>query len=125
MAKTLTELARVVVMERGRVLAVAHHGDPERLGLPGGHLHPGEEPAHAAARELYEETGLQPVGLVPLGLVGEPGRLTYIFLAAARGRLRSSPEGRACWVRPEALYAGRYGRFHVAALRPVRYNVKP
>ena len=53
------------------VLLVDHHGavlmqerdatpvlDPERWGLPGGHLEPGEEPVEAARRELEEETGV-------------------------------------------------------------------
>jgi 8-oxo-dGTP pyrophosphatase MutT (NUDIX family) len=39
--------------------------DPEKWGLPGGHLDPGEEFEHAAYRELAEETGvvLPPGGL--------------------------------------------------------------
>lgn len=32
--------------------------DPEKWGLPGGHLEPGEEFASAARRELAEETGV-------------------------------------------------------------------
>lgn len=32
--------------------------DPERWGLPGGHLEPGEDPQDGALRELAEETGL-------------------------------------------------------------------
>ncbi|HEV7897027.1 MAG TPA: NUDIX domain-containing protein [Planosporangium sp.] len=33
--------------------------DPDRWGLPGGHVEPGEDPAVAARRELLEETGLR------------------------------------------------------------------
>ena len=32
--------------------------DPDRWGLPGGHVEPGEDPVVAARRELHEETGL-------------------------------------------------------------------
>ena len=39
--------------------------DPEKWGLPGGHLDPGEGFEHAAYRELAEETG---VALPPGGL---------------------------------------------------------
>jgi 8-oxo-dGTP diphosphatase len=33
--------------------------DPEKWGLPGGHLDPGEDPAEGAARELHEEPGVR------------------------------------------------------------------
>jgi 8-oxo-dGTP pyrophosphatase MutT (NUDIX family) len=33
--------------------------DPDRWGLPGGHLEPGEEPESGAYRELEEETGVR------------------------------------------------------------------
>jgi 8-oxo-dGTP pyrophosphatase MutT (NUDIX family) len=37
------------------------------LEIPGGMVDPGEEPAHAALRELEEETGYRAERLVPLG----------------------------------------------------------
>lgn len=55
---------RVLLLDRaGRVLLL-HGGDPARPGLrwwftPGGGLEPGETVVEAAARELYEETGLR------------------------------------------------------------------
>jgi 8-oxo-dGTP pyrophosphatase MutT (NUDIX family) len=45
--------------------------DPEKWGLPGGHLEPGEEPVAGAVRELLEETGvrLAPADLQPFQVV--------------------------------------------------------
>ncbi|MDO7869491.1 NUDIX domain-containing protein [Nocardioides jiangxiensis] len=60
--------------------------DPEKWGLPGGHVEPGEEPLAAAYRELLEETGLVPDGPlveVTVALVQHrPGRLDAIHLYA-------------------------------------------
>ena len=61
---------RVLLLDRaGRVLLL-HGGDPARPGTrwwftPGGGLEPGETTVEAAARELFEETGLrcEPAGL--------------------------------------------------------------
>lgn len=41
-----------------RWLLLIERGDGHGWALPGGHVDPGEEPTHAAFRELAEETGL-------------------------------------------------------------------
>lgn len=49
--------ATIAVWHQGRLLCVRESYRPG-LGLPGGGLHPGEAPAAAARRELFEEVGL-------------------------------------------------------------------
>lgn len=62
----LDVFGRLLVQERG---ADALH-DPDRWGLPGGDLEPGEDFVTAAVRELEEETGLvvDPIVLDSLGV---------------------------------------------------------
>lgn len=110
--------ARVVVERNGRVLAVAHHGDPFRLGLPGGGIDAGETPEQAAVRELLEETGVRVAELQPLAVLTEPGRVNFIYRAVApRGELRWSEEGPCMWLPPAELTKGKHGAFNRAALR--------
>jgi 8-oxo-dGTP pyrophosphatase MutT (NUDIX family) len=46
---------RVLLQERDEHAPL----DPDRWGLPGGHLEPGEDPEHGAYREVEEETGVR------------------------------------------------------------------
>ncbi len=50
--------AAVIVRYKGRVLLVRHSYRPG-LGLPGGRVRQGEDPAIAACRELAEEVGIE------------------------------------------------------------------
>jgi 8-oxo-dGTP diphosphatase len=50
--------AYAVVVDSGRVLLTRLvEGEPARWTLPGGVIDPGEDPADAAVREVFEETG--------------------------------------------------------------------
>jgi 8-oxo-dGTP pyrophosphatase MutT (NUDIX family) len=71
----LSTAAGVVLDADGRVL-LGRRSDTGQWGLPGGIIDPGEEPADAAVREIYEETG---VIAVPEALVAVTvsGLITY------------------------------------------------
>lgn len=58
------------------VLLIKRKDDPFKgaWALPGGFVNENEPLERAAARELYEETGLSGVRLVELGAFGDPGR---------------------------------------------------
>ncbi|MBW3666123.1 MAG: NUDIX domain-containing protein [Actinobacteria bacterium] len=62
----------VVIIEEGRLLVVRRGREPGRglWAVPGGKVHPGETLAAAAAREAYEETGLD-VEVGEVAWVGE------------------------------------------------------
>jgi ADP-ribose pyrophosphatase YjhB (NUDIX family) len=69
-------VAAVVRDERGRVLVQRTHSGA--WSLPAGAIEPGEAPAQAVAREVYEETGLVVRAERVLGVAGGPScRVTY------------------------------------------------
>jgi 8-oxo-dGTP pyrophosphatase MutT (NUDIX family) len=71
----LTAAGGVVLDDQGRVL-LQRRSDNGRWTLPGGIVEPGEQPADAAVREIYEETG---VAALPEALtsVTIPPPITY------------------------------------------------
>ncbi len=68
---SVVDVAIAVPVRNDRVLVARRPADVHLAGaweFPGGKIHPGEEPADSARRELREETGLDAVELVPLGV---------------------------------------------------------
>ena len=55
----LVPAASAVVINAAGQILLQRRGDSGEWGLPGGFIEPGEEPAAAAVREVYEETGVR------------------------------------------------------------------
>lgn len=108
----MKQIARVVVPDgRGRFLSVLEGNRKGRVSFPGGHIEKGELPHEAAARELYEETGLTALSLTLICQVIDRKRHNFIFQATATGSPRGSSEGEVGWATPEAFMEGHYGDF--------------
>ena len=109
--KISAELVTMCMVYDGDRVLVQDRTDPHWPGIafPGGHVEPGEAFTEAAAREVYEETGLV---LEHPRLCGVKERLDrdgsryIVFLykcGAFSGELRSSIEGENYWVERQAL----------------------
>lgn len=119
----MKQIARVVVPDgRGRFLAILQGHKKRKVAFPGGHLEAGESPAEAAARELWEETGLRALRLVPLCQVQGDGRLTHVFEAVAEGMPTSSREGTVVWRSVDEFLQGTYGEFSRAVFQCLAAN---
>src|SRR4051794_6548379 len=66
----------VVINEVGEVL-LQRRADNGQWGIPGGALDPGEEPADAVVREVWEETGVMVVPERIVGIYSGPDHLVY------------------------------------------------
>lgn len=103
-AKLLRVGAYVLCVDRNSVLLVRSSSTTAKPGwwsLPGGGLEHGEQPEHAACRELKEETGLTASALVLLGVHSNvyerPQRLMHgvrlLYAGDSTGTLRSETSG--------------------------------
>src|SRR5213082_3542447 len=66
--------AAVAIHDREKGLLLFKHADKGIWVVPGGLIEPGENPADAAVRETWEETGLTVEITGILGVYGEIGR---------------------------------------------------
>jgi mutator protein MutT len=93
------------VIRKDGLILLQQRADDGRWGLPGGAIDPGEAPARAVVREVYEEVGLRVRPVRLLGVFGgfprcrhvypngdEVQLLVHLFLCESRGgELRCQP----------------------------------
>lgn len=72
--------------------------------LPGGHLKHAEEMKHAAARELFEETGMRARGYDFVNLVNDPHTPHYLQI----GFIAKSPRGEPRLKEPDRCFAWKW-----------------
>jgi 8-oxo-dGTP pyrophosphatase MutT (NUDIX family) len=111
--------ACVLIEMNGQVLAVERRDMPGKYGLPGGKREEFERPCEAAARELWEETGLLVHPLRDLTLIftrQEAVGLVEVFRAAPRwrGKVRQGDAGRVDFVPWKTLFEGPFGHYNKA-----------
>jgi ADP-ribose pyrophosphatase YjhB (NUDIX family) len=123
-ARPHTQGVKVVVRHGEDVLVVRHtYARRNQWDLPGGFLHPGEDPGHTMRRELYEELHVEPVAVrmiaeVPARFDRKRERI-FVAVADVGGRAIDPSEAEiaeARWVPHGALPAGttRFARQMVA-----------
>jgi ADP-ribose pyrophosphatase YjhB (NUDIX family) len=100
-------VAAVITDPAGRVLVCQQSQGHRLWALPGGKIHPGESPLHAAVRDICEEVGAEIklvdlVGLYNLTSPGDdlPDVLVHVFRAKIDGEVTVNAPWRirrVCW----------------------------
>lgn len=91
----------IIVERSGEVLLIERVNPPYGYALPGGFVDYGESLEQAAARELQEETGLQPVWLEQFKAYSDPKRdprlhtLSVVFVAQVKGTPKAQDDAKA------------------------------
>ena len=96
----------VLVWQAPGELLTVNRPDSEEMAIPGGHVDPGETPAHAGIRELHEECGILVSELKSHGFILSPdGTRVHVFTAGRwEGVPRPAELGtRIAWLAPAAL----------------------
>ena len=108
--RPLIEAGVAIVRDRsGRVLVAERQPfqlSPGFWELPGGKVEHGETPAEAAARELWEEVGLEALTLIPFAVhehlfATRRVRLHLFLVTAWRGTAQGQEGQRIAWVDPQ------------------------
>jgi 8-oxo-dGTP pyrophosphatase MutT (NUDIX family) len=107
----------LVVSDDGKVLAVSRRDNPNDFGLPGGKVEPGEDPRDAAARELYEETGLTATHCSAVFSQYDGSYLTTTFMCNVEGEIDTDESGVIRWVKPDVLIRGSFGDYNRAMFK--------
>jgi 8-oxo-dGTP pyrophosphatase MutT (NUDIX family) len=126
-SESLPKAVAVYVSDgKGNVLTVTRNiktrgPNPTDVNMPGGIVDPGEEPEDAAARELFEETGIIAHKLIPIYSEVSEGKLTTTYKVTSwSGEVKSSWEGDATWQKPEALLKSTFGDYFRKVMNALR-----
>lgn len=87
----LRRRATAVVIRNSKLLLVRDKGK-HRFSLPGGGVHAGEPSISAAARELYEETGLKATKIERLFVYSGVANRHAVFRVEADGKVQLRTE---------------------------------
>ncbi|WP_330467603.1 NUDIX hydrolase [Streptomyces longwoodensis] len=133
--ETIRYTADVVCIRGGDVLLIERGWPPHKgqLALPGGHVDSGETSRAAAARELFEETGIgvDPFDLALMGVYDAPDRdprgryVTAAYMVAVPVGITAQAGDDAAAIRWVPLDNGRGLAFdHTDIVTTARYRLR-
>lgn len=102
----------LITAKDGRILAVSRKDDPTAFGLPGGKVDPGETAEDAAARELWEETGLVVHDLRQIFKREDVDSICTTFTGKISGEVDTEESGVIRWVDIQTLLDGPFGEYN-------------